>query len=192
MEKVYLFDDILGVVYKCVYAGLDKENSPIWINITPGHEADNIRKAIVVPEKNTPIFLASEHEVAGSDVVAFVLARSLERAPIKSEITYSTFRSMKSLGMKWNKEPLEISFNVCCVDNIYSVLFEEENSSVLSFTIVDYFEDIDDVYNGLRHFVLALSKCAGIPVRTKLFIKKGMKRDFGKSRLAHFDEVKVV
>jgi hypothetical protein len=192
MEKVYLFDDICGEVYKCMYAGLDKENSPIWINITPGCAADNIKKEIYNPEKNTLIFLASEHEVVGSDVVAFVLARSLERSPIKSKITYSTLRSMKSLGMQWNKEPLDIYFNVCCVENRYNVFFEDDNSSIFHFVEVEGFEDIDDVYKGLRHFVLALAFYAGISVSAKLIIKKGMKKDFGKSRLAFFDEVMVV
>ena len=191
MKKVYLLANDDGIVFRCMYAGLDNENHPIWINLTPGYNADDVRSEMMKTRLNSLIFLSFEHEVVGSDVVAFVLARTLERSPMKSEITHFTLREMKLMGMKWNKEPLEISFAVIDSGNEYIIYFTDKESIFLDDIDVEGFENINEVYIGLQHFVLALTEDAGIPVRTTLITDNKTVDSLGKSRLDLFDEVVI-
>ena len=42
MTKAFLFDSLCGMVYRCMFAGLDDYGHALWVNITPGEEAKTL------------------------------------------------------------------------------------------------------------------------------------------------------
>ena len=38
MTRAFLFDSLCGMVYRCMFAGLDDYGHALWVNITPGEE----------------------------------------------------------------------------------------------------------------------------------------------------------
>ena len=46
MTKAFLFDSLCGIVYRCMFAGLDAEGHAQWVVITPGEEPRTVKDFI--------------------------------------------------------------------------------------------------------------------------------------------------
>ena len=47
MTKAFFYDTLCGMVYRCMYAGLDEYGHAKWVSITPGEESKTLDDVVV-------------------------------------------------------------------------------------------------------------------------------------------------
>ena len=77
MTKAFLFDSLCGMVYRCMFAGLDDYGHAQWVNITPGEEPKTLDEYVEDEDLEGMRFfvLSMEGETAQPQQVAKVLGK---------------------------------------------------------------------------------------------------------------------
>ena len=47
MKKAFFYDTLCGMVYRCMFAGLNESGHAQWINITPGEESKTLEDVVI-------------------------------------------------------------------------------------------------------------------------------------------------
>ena len=199
MTKAFLYDSLCGLVYRCMFAGVDGCGRAQWVNITPGEEPKTLEDYVIDEDlQGTRFFvLAMEGETAQSLQIAKILGKVSE-CPINGlglDLTFAV-KHMQDMGVKWNKNPLNLT--VRAMENgkdskrvgKYSFWIEDNDSCSDIVADVDGFDSIEDLFRTVRTFFLVLESAAGISCLTKdLRINGKLRKETKKSDLGMFDHI---
>ena len=199
MTKAFLYDSLCGLVYRCMFAGVDGCGRAQWVNITPGEEPKTLEDYVIDENlQGTRFFvLAMEGETAQSSQIAKILGKVSE-CPINGlgmDLTFAV-KHMQDMGVKWNKNPLNLT--VRAMENSkdskrvgkYSFWIEDNDSCCDILADVDGFDSIEDLFRAVRTFFLLLESAAGISCLTKdLRINSKLRKEAKKSDLSMFRRI---
>ena len=204
MKKVFFYDTLCGMVYRCMFAGLDDYGHAKWVSITPGDitpgEESKTLDDVVIDEdlEGTRFILISlDDEPAQPEIITKVLCKVMESAvdEVGTELL-SSIRRMKRIGVNWTKEPLELDFKV--FENSgrgnrkgkYSFWVEDKKDTWNFLADIDEFNELNDVFVLIRILLLTLEITAEIPILTKdLRISDNLRKHVKKSDLGIFTNV---
>ena len=199
MKKAFFYDTLCGMVYRCMFAGLDESGHAQWVSITPGEESKTLQDVLIDEELEGYrfILICMDDEPAQPEIIFKALSKMIESRfdDIGQEIAYSV-RHMKQLGIKWEKRPLELDFRVFQNTGLsrrkgkYSFWVEDKRDIWEILTDIDGFENLDELFSFIRKFLLFLEVTADISVLTKdLRITDNLKKHVKKSDLGMFSSV---
>ena len=199
MKKAFFYDTLCGMVYRCMFAGLDECGHAQWVSITPGEESKTLQDVVIDEELQGYrfILICMDDEPAQPEIIFKVLGKAIENFvdEVGVEIS-SSVHHMKRLGIKWEKSPLELDF--CVFKNRegskrngkYSFWVEDKKDIWSTLVDIDGFNNLDDVFSFIRKFLLFLELTAEIPVLIKdLKITDDLKKHVKKGDLGMFSSV---
>ncbi|MBR5678171.1 MAG: hypothetical protein IKX20_08525 [Paludibacteraceae bacterium] len=199
MTKAFLYDSLCGLVYRCMFAGVDGCGRAQWVNITPGEEPKTLEDYVIDEDmQGTRFFvLAMEGETAQSSQIAKILGKVSE-CPINGlgmDLTFA-IRHMQDMGVKWNQKPLQLTVRVfengvqSKRNGKYSFWIEDNDSCCDILADVDGFDSVEELFRTVRSFFLVLESVAGISCLTKdLHINGKLKKEVKKSDLGMFRHI---
>lgn len=185
------YEENFGFLDRLFYAGLDAENRPVWLKLSPGETmtvSTNMEKGL---GKLHYKHLCMEGEEAPSYLVARILGLSFDVEKYRSRNMMDSLMRMKDLNLKWKKDPLELVFT------IYDESEEDKDGYLLvaeddkQFTIIDEteFRSLHDIEFAISTYMLVLNTYTKIPVtKKKLRAPKRLITSWKKSRLKEFTE----
>ena len=199
MTKAFLYDSLCGIVYRCMFAGIDELGRAQWVNITPGGEAKTLIEIAADEDFENARYclLAMEGELAQSRMVAKVIAKVME-CPIEevaADMAHS-LKHMQQLGVKWDQKPLEMEVRV--FENPeegrrsgkYTFWLGDCSSDCNIFTEVDGFNDLNELFRWIRMYFLILEANAEISIVKKyLRISDELKKKVSRHELGTYDHV---
>ena len=199
MTNAFLYDSLCGLVYRCMFAGVDGCGRAQWVNITPGEEPKTLEDYVIDEDlQGTRFFvLAMEGETAQSSQIAKILGKVSE-CPINGlgmDLTFA-IRHMQDMGVKWNKNPLNLT--VRAMENgkdskrvgKYSFWIEDNDSCSDIVADVDGLDSIEELFRTVRTYFLVLESAAGISCLTKdLRINGKLRKEAKKSDLGMFRHI---
>ena len=199
MTNAFLYDSLCGIVYRCMFAGVDGCGRAQWVNITPGEEPKTLEDYVIDEDlEGTRFFvLAMEGETAQSSQIAKILGKVSE-CPINGlgiDLTFAV-KHMQDMGVKWNKNPLNLT--VRAMENgkdskrvgKYSFWIEDNDSCSDIVADVDGFDSMDELFRTVRTYFLVMESAAGISCLTKdLRINGKLRKEAKKSDLGMFDHI---
>ena len=199
MTKAFLYDSLCGLVYRCMFAGVDGCGRAQWVNITPGEEPKTLEDYVIDEDmQGTRFFvLAMEGETAQSSQIAKILGKVSE-CPINGlgmDLTFA-IRHMQDMGVKWNQKPLQLTVRVfengvqSKRNGKYSFWIEDNDSCCDILADVDGFDSVEELFRTVRAYFLVLESAAGISCLTKdLHINGKLKKEVKKSDLGMFRHI---
>ena len=176
MKKAFFYDTLCGMVYRCMFAGLDDYGHAKWVSITPGEESKTLDDVVIDEdlEGTRFILISLDDEPAQPEIITKVLCKVMESAvdEVGTELL-SSIRRMKRIGVNWTKEPLELDFKV--FENSgrgnrkgkYSFWVEDKKDTWNFLADIDEFNELNDVFVLIRILLLTLEITAEIPILTK-------------------------
>ena len=199
MTNAFLYDSLCGLVYRCMFAGVDGCGRAQWVNITPGEEPKTLEDYVIDEDlQGTRFFvLAMEGETAQSSQIAKILGKVSE-CPINGlgmDLTFA-IKHMQDMGVKWNKNPLNLT--VRAMENgknskrvgKYSFWIEDNNSCSDIVADVDGFDSMDELFRTVRTYFLVMETLAGISCLTKdLRINEKLRKEAKRNDLGMFDHI---
>ena len=202
MKKAFFYDTLCGLVYRCMFAGLDDYGHAKWVSITPGEESKTLDDVVIDEDLCSStrfILICMEEELAQPEVIARVFGKVME-CPL-DEVgadLLSCIRRMKRFGIRWDKEPLELEFKVFENDGLgkrqgkYTFWVEDKKDVWSILADVDDFNNLNEVFVWIRNFLLVLEVSAEIPVITKdLSISEDLRRQTRKNDLDLFTHLNI-
>lgn len=199
MTNAFLYDSLCGLVYRCMFAGVDGCGRAQWVNITPGEEPKTLEDYVIDEDlQGTRFFvLAMEGETAQSSQIAKILGKVSE-CPINGlgmDLTFAV-KHMQDMGVKWNQKPLNLTVRV--MENgkdskrvgKYSFWIEDNDSCSDILADVDGFDSVEELFRTVRTYFLVLESAAGISCLTKdLRINGKLRKEAKKSDLGMFRHI---
>ena len=199
MTKAYLYDSLCGIVYRCMFAGIDDYGHAQWVNITPGEEPKTLEDYVTDEDlQGTHFFvLCMEDETAQSSQIAKILGKVAE-LPLNglgADLAFAV-KNMQDMGVKWNQKPLNLTVRV--MENgdrskrvgKYSFWIEDNDSCCDILADVDGFDTMEDLFWTVRTYFLVLEASAGISCITKdLRINGKLRKEAKKSDLSMFGHI---
>ena len=199
MKKAFFYDTLCGMVYRCMFAGLNESGHAQWINITPGEESKTLEDVVNDEELEGTrfILICMDDEPAQPEIIAKVLCKVME-CPVDEvgiELV-SSIRRMKQIGVSWTKEPLELEFRVFennetskCPGK-YSIWVQDKKDDWNVLADFDAFDDLNELFLFIRNIFMVLEISAEIPVLTKdLRITDDLRKHVRKSDLGMFSSI---
>ena len=176
MTRAFMYDSLSGMAYRCEFAGLDENGHAQWLNITPGDEPKTMDEYVEDEELGDTrfILIGLDGETAHPEIIARVLGKVM-KCPfdeLGADLAFAV-RHMKRIGVKWDKEPLELEFRVfenkgeSRLKCKYSFWVEDKKDICSILTEIDNFDDLHELFLWIRTFLFALELTAEIPVITK-------------------------
>ena len=199
MKKAFFYDTLCGMVYRCMFAGIDELGHAQWVSITPGEESKTLNDVVVDEDLGDTRFvlIGLEGETAPPEIIAKMLGKVME-CPIDELGTDLAFaiRHMKKMGVKWDKEPMELMFRVFENRDLsqrkgkYSFWLENKKDICSILTDIDGFDDLNELFLWIRTFLLTMEMTAEIPIITKdLRISDGLRLRAKKNDLGMFTSI---
>ena len=199
MKKAFFYDTLCGMVYRCMFAGLDDYGHAKWVSITPGEESKTLDDVVIDEdlEGTRFILISLDDEPAQPEIITKVLCKVMESAvdEVGTELL-SSIRRMKRIGVNWTKEPLELDFKVFensgrgTRNGKYSFWVEDKKDTWNFLADIDEFNELNDVFVLIRILLLTLEITAEIPILTKdLRISDNLRKHVKKSDLGIFTNV---
>ena len=199
MTKAFFYDTLCGMVYRCMFAGIDELGHAQWVSITPGEESKTLNDVVVDEDLGDTrfILIGLEGETAPPEIIAKMLGKVME-CPIDELGTDLAFaiRHMKKMGVKWDKEPMELMFRVFENRDLsqrkgkYSFWLENKKDICSILTDIDGFDDLNELFLWIRTFLLTMEMTAEIPIITKdLRISDGLRLRAKKNDLGMFTSI---
>ena len=199
MKKAFFYDTLCGMVYRCMFAGIDELGHAQWVSITPGEESKTLNDVVVDEDLGDTrfILIGLDGETAPPEIIAKMLGKVME-CPIDELGTDLAFaiRHMKKMGVKWDKEPMELMFRVFENKDLgqrkgkYSFWLENKKDICSILTDIDGFDDLNELFLWIRTFLLTMEMTAEIPIITKdLRISDGLRLRAKKNDLGMFTSI---
>ena len=199
MKRAYFYDSLCGLVYRCMFAGLDEYGHAQWVNLTPGEEPKTLEDYLRDEDLDGTRFflLALEGEMVESYLIAKVLGKVTECpfTGLGADMKFTITR-MQKMGIKWNQNPLDLTIRI--FENSvtskrsgkYSFWIEDNNSCGETLTDVDGFNSIEELLKTLRTYFGALENLAGVScLSKKLSISNKLRGMTKRGDLDMFDEI---
>ena len=199
MKKAFFYDTLCGMVYRCMFAGIDELGHAQWVSITPGEESKTLDDMVVDEDLGDTrfIMISLENETTPPVIIAKVLGKVMECPfdELGAELAFA-IRRMKRIGVKWDKEPLELEFRVFENKGLsrrkgkYSFWVEDKRDICSILTDIDGFDDLHELFFCIRTFLFALELTAEIPVIIKdLRISDELRQQARKNDLGMFTSI---
>ena len=176
MKKAFFYDTLCGLIYRCMFAGLDEYGHAQWVNITPGEESKTLDDVVIDEdlEGTRFILISVDDEPVRPEIIVKVLCKVMESSIDEvGEELKSAIRRMKRIGVNWLKEPLELEFGLF-ENNEFSkrkgkyLFFVDDKKEVLSFlATIDGFNNLNDLLHWIKELLQALEVTAEIPILAK-------------------------
>ena len=176
MKKAFFDDTLCGLVYRCMFAGIDEYGHAQWVNITPGEESKTLEDVVIDEdlEGTRFILISVDDEPVRPEIIVKVLCKVMESSIDEvGEELKSAIRRMKRIGVNWLKEPLELEFGLF-ENNEFSkrkgkyLFFVDDKKEVLSFlATIDGFNNLNDLLHWIKELLQALEVTAEIPILAK-------------------------
>ena len=176
MKKAFFYDTLCGLVYRCMFAGIDEYGHAQWVNITPGEESKTLEDVVIDEdlEGTRFILISVDDEPVHPEIIVKVLCKVMESSIDEvGEELKSAIRRMKRIGVNWLKEPLELEFGLF-ENNEFSkrkgkyLFFVDDKKEVLSFlATIDGFNNLNDLLHWIKELLQALEVTAEIPILAK-------------------------
>lgn len=176
MKKAFFYDTLCGLVYRCMFAGIDEYGHAQWVNITPGEESKTLEDVVIDEdlEGTRFILISVDDEPVRPEIIVKVLCKVMESSIDEvGEELKSAIRRMKRIGVNWLKEPLELEFGLF-ENNEFSkrkgkyLFFVDDKKEVLSFlATIDGFNNLNDLLHWIKELLQALEVTAEIPILAK-------------------------
>ncbi len=176
MKKAFFYDTLCGLIYRCMFAGIDEYGHAQWVNITPGEESKTLEDMVIDEdlEGTRFILISVDDEPVRPEIIVKVLCKVMESSIDKvGEELKSAIRRMKRIGVNWLKEPLELEFGLF-ENNEFSkrkgkyLFFVDDKKEVLSFlATIDGFNNLNDLLHWIKELLQALEVTAEIPILAK-------------------------
>ena len=176
MKKAFFYDTLCGLVYRCMFAGIDEYGHAQWVNITPGEESKTLDDVVIDEdlEGTRFILISVDDEPVHPEIIVKVLCKVMESSIDEvGEELKSAIRRMKRIGVNWLKEPLEQEFGLF-ENNEFSkrkgkyLFFVDDKKEVLSFiATIDGFNNLNDLLHWIKELLQALEVTAEIPILAK-------------------------
>lgn len=201
MAKAFFYDTLCGSVYRCMFAGLDDYGHAQWVSITPGEESKTLQDVVIDEDLDDTrfILIGLEDETVRPEIIAKVLGKVME-CPVedlRSDLGF-TIRRMTSYGLKWDKEPLKLEFRVFENKDYhrrqgkYSFWVEDKKDVFNILADIDGFDDLHELFEWIRSYLLILELGAKISVIDKnLLISDKLRHEARKNDLGLFGYVKT-
>ena len=199
MKKAFFYDTLCGMVYRCMFAGIDECGHAHWVNITPGEESKTLQDVVVDEELEGTrfILICMDDEPAQPEMIAKVLCKVMDcpMDEVGAELL-STIRHMKKFGIRWDKEPLELEFRVFENEKTskrhgkFSYWVEDKKDVWTILADIDAFNDLNELFHWIRNFIQVLEITAEIPVLVKdLRITDDLRKHVRKYDLGMFTSI---
>ena len=176
MKKAFFYDTLCGLVYRCMFAGIDEYGHAQWVNITPGEESKTLDDVVIDEdlEGTRFILISVDDEPVHPEIIVKILCKVMESSNDElGEELKSAIRRMKRIGVNWLKEPLELEFGLF-ENNEFSkrkgkyLFFVDDKKEVLSFlATIDGFNNLNDLLHWIKELLQALEVTAEIPILAK-------------------------
>ena len=176
MKKAFFYDTLCGLIYRCMFAGIDEYGHAQWVNITPGEESKTLEDVVIDEdlEGTRFILISVDDEPVRPEIIVKVLCKVMESSIDEvGEELKSAIRRMKRIGVNWLKEPLEQEFGLF-ENNEFSkrkgkyLFFVDDKKEVLSFlATIDGFNNLNDLLHWIKELLQALEVTAEIPILAK-------------------------
>ena len=176
MKKAFFYDTLCGLVYRCMFGGIDEYGHAQWVNITPGEESKTLDDVVIDEdlEGTRFILISVDDEPVHPEIIVKVLCKVMESSIDEvGEELKSAIRRMKRIGVNWLKEPLELEFGLF-ENNEFSkrkgkyLFFVDDKKEVLSFiATIDGFNNLNDLLHWIKELLQALEVTAEIPILAK-------------------------
>ena len=176
MKKAFFYDTLCGLIYRCMFAGIDEYGHAQWVNITPGEESKTLEDVVIDEdlEGTRFILISVDDEPVHPEIIVKVLCKVMESSIDEvGEELKSAIRRMKRVGVNWLKEPLELEFGLF-ENNEFSkrkgkyLFFVDDKKEVLSFlATIDGFNNLNDLLHWIKELLQALEVTAEIPILAK-------------------------
>lgn len=201
MTKAFFYDTLCGLVYRCMFAGLDEYGHAQWVSITPGEESKTLKDVVYDEDLGDTrfILIGLEDEAVRPEIIAKVLGKVME-CPVESLESDLGFaiRRMMSYGVKWDKEPLKLEFRVFENKEYhqrqgkYSFWVEDKKDVFNILADIDGFDDLHELFDWIRTYILLLEVGAKISVIDKnLEISDKLRHEARKNDLGLFSYIKM-
>jgi hypothetical protein len=199
MKKAFFYDTLCGMVYRCMFAGLDELGHAQWVSITPGEESKTLQDVVIDEELEGYrfILICMDDEPAQPEIIFKVLCKALVCSIVNlGDELESSIRRMKRIGLSWTKEPLELEFRV--FENKensrrtgkYAFWVQDKKDDWNILADFDAFDDLEDLFHWIRDFLLVLDLTAEIPILSKdLRITDDLRKHVRKSYLGIFTSI---
>ena len=176
MKKAFFYDMLCGLIYRCMFAGIDEYGHAQWVNITPGEESKTLEDVVIDEdlEGTRFILISVDDEPVRPEIIVKVLCKVMESSIDEvGEELKSAIRRMKRIGVNWLKEPLELEFGLF-ENNEFSkrkgkyLFFVDDKKEALSFlATIDGFNNLNDLLHWIKELLQALEVTAEIPILAK-------------------------
>ena len=176
MKKAFFYDTLCGLIYRCMFAGIDEYGHAQWVNITPGEESKTLDDVVIDDDLDGTrfILISVDDEPVHPEIIVKVLCKVMESSIDEvGEELKSAIRRMKRIGVNWLKEPLELEFGLF-ENNEFSkrkgkyLFFVDDKKEVLSFlATIDGFNNLNDLLHWIKELLQALEVTAEIPILAK-------------------------
>ena len=82
MKRAFFYDTLCGMVYRCMFAGLDDYGHAKWVSITPGEESKTLDDVVIDEdlEGTRFILISLDDEPAQPEIITKVLCKVMESA----------------------------------------------------------------------------------------------------------------
>ena len=199
MKKAFFYDTLCGMVYRCMFAGVDECGHAQWVSITPGEESKTLQDVVIDEELQGYrfILICMDDEPAQPEIIFKVLCKAsvCSLANLGNELE-SSIRRMKQIGLSWTKEPLELEFNVfknkenSRRKGKYTFVVQDKKDAWNILAEFDAFDNLEELFHWIRDFFIVLDMTAEIPILTKdLTITDDLRKMVRKNYLGMFTSV---
>ena len=199
MKRAFFYDTLCGMVYRCMFAGVDECGHAQWVSITPGEESKTLQDVVIDEELQGYrfILICMDDEPAQPEIIFKVLCKAsvCSLANLGNELE-SSIRRMKQIGLSWTKEPLELEFNVfknkenSRRKGKYTFVVQDKKDAWNILAEFDAFDNLEELFHWIRDFFIVLDMTAEIPILTKdLTITDDLRKMVRKNYLGMFTSV---
>ena len=199
MKTAFFYDTLCGMIYRCMFAGVDECGHAQWVSITPGEESKTLQDVVIDEELQGYrfILICMDDEPAQPEIIFKVLCKATvcSIANLGNEMA-SSIRRMKQIGLSWTKEPLELEFNV--FENKensrrkgkYTFVVQDKKDAWNILAEFDAFDNLEELFHWIRDFFIVLDLTAEIPILTKdLTITDDLRKHVRKNYMGMFSSV---
>ena len=194
MEKAFFYNYECGVVFRCMFAGIDNNGHAQWVIITPGEQSRTLMDYSIEEdfEGEKYVLLCMEGEKAQPVEVARMLGKLLN-CPLDyvgKDLSNAAW-DLRSKGVQWEHTPLVLEVKVFeDVEGSLGFLVKETSHESHYLANVRGFASIEELFDWVNTYFYTLSFVADIPIMSKtLTIKDNLKKQMSKSLLSQFDHI---
>ena len=193
MIKAFLYDEN-GGVFRCMFAGLDRNGEAKWVNITPNEKTFTfVYNVSEMAHKQPPLKLISleEEPVKTKTIVGMVnnlMRKNKDLFPLRK-----AFNRMCDIDLKWEKEPIEVIVTVFInkKDTMfpYTLFIEAIRSGENIGKLTLPFADLTAMFETIGDYMVIIEVLAKIKITNKtLCVDEGLKNEVERY-LCRFDKI---